>query len=282
MIKKDRTPTNDFTPDRLPHNRWELLKDLLLHQPRTLFAVSFLLVLFALPLLSDYLVFSTLISMAYAGGSSETSIFSLFFYGVLISIPCIVILFIGLAGSYQVAKRLCFLEGAFAVSGFYYGVKSGWKKAALMGLIVALSFAFALLGSIFLLLTANQSPIATGVGIGLLIAQFFIVSTMGRYFLSQEFVYANGFFAMLKNSFIFAFVRLPINLSLFLLSPGIILALLAINGITSYVAMALFAIFNSFGVLVWNLYAFSIFDRFINKDHYPALFGKGLFKKKEE
>jgi len=281
-MKKDRTPQTDFTPDRLPHNRWELLKDLALHQTRTLFATSLLLVLFALPLLSDYLVFSTLISMAYAGGSAETSIFALFFYGVLISIPCIVILFIGLAGSYQVAKRLCFLEGAFAVSGFYYGVKTGWKKAALMGLLVALSFALALIGSVFLLFTAGQSPIWTGVGIGLLIVQFFIVATMGRYFLSQEFVYANGFFAMLKNSFIFTFVRLPINLGLFLLTPGIILVLLFINGVTAYVAMAVFALFDSFGVLIWNLYAFSIFDRYINKDHYPALFGKGLFKKKEE
>jgi hypothetical protein len=206
-------------------------------------------------------------------------IFALFFYAGLIAMPCIVILFIGLSGAYEVAKQLSFLEGAFATASFFYGIKKNAKADLLMGIITAFSFAVAFIGSLFLLLFYQASPIPMGIGIGLLLFQFLVVIGMAHFFLSQEAIYANSVYATLKNSFLFTLMKLPQVSLLSLLSPGLFIALMAINDITSYVAMVLFLLFSFVGVLAWSIYAHAVFDHFINETHYPDLVGRGLHKK---
>lgn len=280
-MSKEKVRSDDFSPSELPRTRSALFFDLCHHEWRTLFSASFLLALFALPLFSDYLAFSVFVSSAYNSGASMSQIFALFFYAGLIAIPCIIILFIGFAGAYEVGKQLSFLEGVFTSTSFFYGIKKNVKADLVMGVITALSFAAAFIGSLYLLLFYQASPIPMGIGIGLLLFQFFVVVGMARFYLAQEALYSNSVRATLKNSFLFTLMKLPQSALLALLCPGIVVALMAINDITSYVAMALFVLFSAWSVLLSSLYTHAVFDHFINETHYPQLVGKGLYKKED-
>lgn len=280
-MKLDQAPSEDFTAAQLPHTRFALFGDILKLNCGTIVSTSALLTLFALPLASLYLVFNSFIGTAAARGDGNAVIFSLLFYAALIAIPCIALLFIGLTGSFEVAKHLSFGEGVLTSANFFYGLKGQWKRGLAFGFIVGLSFAVALVGSFYLLLFAGAAPIVLGIGIGLLILQFVIITTMGVYFLAQDCLYENGFGATFKNAFLFTLMRGPWNLCLFLLSPGLFLALVAINDIGAYIAMALFVLFNFVGILAWTIYAHGVFDRYINKDHYPQLVDKGLSKRED-
>jgi|LAHS01.1.fsa_nt_gb hypothetical protein len=277
-----KTAQTDFSAAQLPHTRWELLRDVLLHQTGSLISTSLLLSLFALPLLCDYLVFSTFAGTAYANGSSMSSIFALCFYGALVAIPCIGILFVGYAGAYEVGQRLSFLDGVLSSVSFFYGLKKNWRSALGIGFLVGLSFAFALVGSLYLLFFYQASPILMGIGIGLLLFQFLLVGSLSRYFLAQEGLYQNSFGATLKNAFLFTLMKMPCSFGLFLLSPGIIIFLFAFSNISAYVGMGLFLFFSSFGVLIWSIYAHKVFDSYINAEHYPGLVNKGLYPKEDE
>lgn len=278
---KEKIRATDFTEKELPKNRWALYWDIATKQWRTMLGTSLLLTLFALPLMSDYLVFGFLIAGADNAGATASEVFALFFYASLIAIPCLIILFVGLSGSFYISKRLAFLDGVIGNATFFEGLRRNWKSSLGIGTIFALSFFLALVGSLYLLLFYRNAPVWTGVGIGLLLLQFLIVGSMSHYTLSQEALYENSFGATLKNGFLFALIRLPINVLLMLYSPGIVIALMCVNSITSYVAMGLFALFSQYGILAWTIYAHGLYDRFINKDHYPELVGKGLRKKED-
>jgi len=278
-MKKERL--TDFSPNELPANRWSLFWDIVRHQSRALIATSLLETLFALPLFIDYFVFSFLVGSLRAQSASPSGIFALLFYGCLTAIPCFMVLFLGLTGAAEITKKLAFLEGTLGVSSFYMGFRKNWKAGLGIGFLYGASFALALLGSVYLLFFQGSHPLMTGFGIGLLLYQFLIVNSLSHYALSQEALYENTFGATLKNSFIFAHVKLPLNVAWTLLSPGIFIILLAINDVTSYVGVGLFALLNSYGLLVWTLYAHAVYDRYINAAHHPELVGKGLHKKED-
>ena len=52
--------------------------------------------------------------------------------------------------------------------------------------------------------------------------------------------------------------------------------------ITLAIGMFLFAVFNSVVIVLYTLIAHSAFDKYINKEHYPDMVGKGLYKKLED
>jgi hypothetical protein len=280
-VRKEKIPASDFTKAMLPHTRGELFQDLLKHQFGLLVKVSLLLALFALPLFADYLVFSLLISGAYLKGSTAQQIFALFFYASLISWPCFIILNLGYTGAFEVAKRLSFSQGVIEVASFFQGLKDNWKKGLAIGTLSGFSFALALVGIVYLLLFLQSKPVWLGIGIGLLSLGFLVIQLMVFFFHLQNCIYVNSAGAVLKNSFIFSFLRFPSNLGMFILFPGIILALFCINDITAYVGIGVFVFFSFLGILGWTLYMESVFDRFINREFYPELVNKGLAGKEE-
>jgi hypothetical protein len=271
----------DFLASDLPATRKAQFWDIIRHQMRTVLSSSMLVTLFALPLFALYIVFNVFIGAASGRGDGTDVIFSLFFYGGILAIPCLIILNIGFVGAFNVAKKLVFGEGFLLNVAFYYGLKENWKKAILMAMINALSFVLALLGSVYLLLYYVTAPILVGVGVGLLMVQYIVIGIMTPYYMSQICIYQNKVAAVIKNSFLFALMKLPVNFAIFALAPGLIIALMFVNDIASYVGMGLFVFLNFIGVLLWNLYNSHIFDRFINQEHYPDYVNKGLAKKEK-
>jgi hypothetical protein len=281
-MRKEKIPTNDFLASQLPSTRPALFKDLFLHETRTLVKTSLLLTLFALPLFCVFYIVSFLISSAYGSGASNETLYSLIFYGSIFTIPCFAIFYVGLAGTFQVCKCLSYGQGVLGASTFFYSLKMHYKRALVLGLIVGVSFFCLCAGSFYLLFFYQASPVITGIGIGLLIIAFLYLWTMSQYSLLEDCVYEVSFRFNLKNAFIFTFVRLPMNLVFFLLSPTLLLAMLLLSTISSYIALALFALFSAMPILLKTLYGESVFDRYINKDYYPEEVGRGLYKKEDK
>lgn len=279
---KDKVRLTDFKVSELPSSRWGLLKDSYLHQWRIILSGSLLLALFVLPFVSLYFVLSNLIGgISPAANNYHQSIFSIFFYLGLAIIPCTMILYVGLSGSFSLAKRLSFLEGTLTTSDFFRGLKANWKRALIMGSIVGASLYGAGIGSLYLLLFVSSSPWIIGFGIGILVFISVVMLSAGHYFMLEECIYENSLSASLKNAFLFTFMRLPINALFVLLSPGIFVVLVFVNEITAYIGMALSIFLSLAFILPFVIYANSLFDKFINHEHYPELFRKGLYTKED-
>ena len=60
------------------------------------------------------------------------------------------------------------------------------------------------------------------------------------------------------------------------------MALACFNLITLSVGLFLFAVLNSVVIVIYTLLSHSAFDKYINKEHYPDMVGKGLYKLEKE
>ena len=187
--------------------------------------------------------------------------------------------FVGMTGTFYCFKKMSYAEGEYASSDFFTGMISEWKKGMVIGMIAGLSVSVTIIGSFFFsyYLSAYNTIIA-GFGIAILAIQTIVVLMMGYYSIAQIVIYENTMRAIIKNSFIFSLMRFQYNLPLFLLHPGIIVALVAIMEITMFVAVGLIIIFVAFGHLIWLLNCLAAFDKYINKENYPDYYKKGLYK----
>ncbi|MCI2069093.1 MAG: hypothetical protein LKJ88_05910 [Bacilli bacterium] len=279
MRKKEKIPAADFSSQDLPHTRWKLFKDVLFHQFGTLVQTSLLNALFALPLITDYLVFSFLIGAAELNKATSQELFALYFYGCLIGFICLVILVIGLTGGMEIAKKLSYEEGVITTASFFLSLKENWKEGLVMGILFGLIYTLGEIGSVYLLIFASSQPILAGIGIGALIFLVILITIVLHLYLLQTVIYQNKIRYALKNSFIMSFLSFLFSFLLFLFFPGIFIALMAINNITAYIGMGLFLLFSEIGLLAWAVYGNRVLDKYINTEHYPELVDKGLTKK---
>lgn len=277
-MAREKIPTEDFDPSSsLPRSRKKQFFDSFKNEWRLFLSVSLLLAIFILPLFSDYLVFSLLIGQASSSHADNSQIFSLVFYGALIAIPCIMILYLGLVGAFSVAKKLGYSEMQITTPSFFYGIKEGWKKALFQGFIVGVSAFLAIVGCLYVLFFYTTHPVLVGVVIGIDILQFMTFSMASIFVLTQSFVYSNKATAEYKNAFLMSIGRFPLNFVFFLISPGIFIAFLLISNITALIAFGI-AIFFSFPfIYLWQLRALDVFDKMINQYHYPENLKKGLY-----
>lgn len=274
-MKKERIKENDFKQEERPRTRFKQFFDIAKHRFVELLKISLLQTVFNMPLIGTIITFYLFVNNA----TSLDSLMAIF----LITSGCLflsmVSSFVGLTGTFHCFKKMIYAEGEYASSDFFVGLVQNWKRGLLVGLIIGLSVAVTVVGSFFFYfyLSAYNTTIA-GFGIAILVIQALVVLMIGYYSVMQIIIYENTFKAILKNSFIFTLMRFQYNLPLFILHPGIIIALIAIMNITMFVAVGLIIIFISFGHLMWSLNCMSVFDTFINKEYHPDYYKKGLYK----
>ncbi len=283
---KEKVRINDFSKKELPNNRRELFRDILFNHTFSVVNTSLLTTLFFIPLIAVFIVFYNMLANASNNSEPFNVLFSLLFYGSLIAIPALILAFLGVSAAYGVAKRLAWGEGLMLLVHFFSALKSELKKTFLMSIIIALSTFALVVGGVYLSTFYVNAPVATGIGIGILVVQFLLVVMSGCYFFAYIHVYQNTFGQALKNCFLIATVRLPISLLFIIISPGIVLALVAVHYIAACIAIFFFVIFSFVGIFLWTLLSHSSFDKFINQEHHPAYVKRGLYveqiKKEEE
>ena len=274
-MKKDAVREKDFQENERPNTRLKQFFDIAKHRFVELLKLSFLQTVFNMPLIATVITFYLFTRNA----SNLNSLMTIF----LITGGCLFISmifsFTGLTGLFNCLKKMAFAEGEYASSDYFHGLVSNYKKGMLVGVIAGLSVALTVIGSFFFYFyLSTYNPSVAGFGIAILTIQSLVVLIVSYYSISQIIIYENGFKNIIKNSFIFSLMRFQYNFPLFVLHPGIIIALMVIMEITVYVAIALIIIFIAFGGLIWSLNTISAFDKFINKENYPDHYRRGLAK----
>ena len=192
MAREERPITDKEAINNLPHNRKEVFFDLLRHRKMMLFALSSFVFLFFVPLAIDLFFFNYLESLAIASGKYEY-LFSLIFYSMLIMIPCMVIGFVGLAGSFYTVKKMVWQEGISIAVDFFQGIKENFGRALINGLIFGIVLFGLVVGGSYLLIFMYEQPIWVGVGIGGLILLFIVFGIITALNFTQDVYYQNKY-----------------------------------------------------------------------------------------
>ena len=281
-MKKEKTQV-ELTSKDLPHTRKEIFIDLLKTQKRQMISLSMLLFVFLLPLVVELLIFNLyIISVPLDAENYSAIVFSLFFYMMLIAIPCVMVGFIGLSGLAHVCKIISWQEPILAGPEFFVGIKKNFKHALLFGLIWGISLFILVIGILFMVRTKDivEQSWLNGVGIGLCIVQFIVLSIVCVYSLTYGCYYSNTFRQVFRNSFVFFVAKFFKNILLFLITIGLIVGLMFIDFIAQIVIIMVIAFLSSYMMIAWTLLSHEAFDQYINKENYPNYYKKGLYIEK--
>ena len=282
MFKRvEKQISDDQAIKNLPHSRKEVFFDLLSHRKMTLFALSCFTFMFFIPLAVDLIYFNFLEAMAIVSEKYEY-LFSLIFYSMLIMLPCMMVGFLGLAGAFYTAKKMVWQESNMFSIDFFNGIKENWKHALVSGFLFGAALFGLVVGGSYLLIYSPIAPIWCGIGVGALILVFILLGIVGALTFTQDVYYDNSYLITFKNSFAFMGLLNWKVLVLFLLSTGVVVGLGMINFVTLVIGLALFAILNSVVIVIYTLLSHEAFDKYINKDNYPEMVAKGLYKDNKE
>ena len=278
-VRKIKERKTDLTVKELPHTRREIFVDLIKNQKRQMVSLSMLLFVFLLPLVVDILLFNSfIIGIPVTDPNYGSTVFSLIFYMMIIAIPCSMAGFVGLSGLAHVCKNIAWQNAVLFGPEFFVGIKKNWKQSLVFGFIWGLSLFLLVVGSLFMVRTTADSaqPWVNGVGIGLCITQFIVLSIICVYSLTYGCYYTNTIWQVFRNSFVFFVAKFFKNLGLFILTTGLVVGLMFVDFIAQIVIIIVIAFLSSFMMIAWTLLSHEAFDQYINKEHYPEYYQKGL------
>lgn len=258
----------------LPKNRKELFFDILKNDTWLLVDISLMIALFSLPLIialgGGYMLFT------HIETPSQNEIFSIVFYLSIVLIPCMGLRYLSRAGAFGVMKVRCFNEACIFSAKYLRCIKENGKKFFLAGLVVGVSLFVFLVGSIWSLYSFTE-PLARGVSIGICAVQLLFVYVCAEYSCTSFCVYELKFGEGFRNATFFFGTKILYSILYFLVTLVLPVAI-CLFSVWGAVAVAIFvcAFGDGVQVLVATLFSHSVFDRYINKDNYPELVGKGL------
>lgn len=298
--------SEEYARSTLPTNRWQLFWDIFKGNFGKIFKVNFLILLFFIPAIAVIVIFTLLgqtngvlfpfganLGVGYPAqpnleglSQSLTLQSDLYMYGAFILASFIAA--IGLAGGMYVIRNMVWTEGIFVANDFWRGVKLNFWNA----LQAAIFFCVVMLLGKFLINTAELTlavqSVSKGQRIWFKISEAFSVimmvlaALMSLWMIALGVNYKQGFWTLIKNSFLMSIGMLPQSIffaalallpfAIFLLSDMMPLFLLL--GIL-FVAVFAFA----YLLLVWLDFAQWAFDKFINPKIEGAKVGRGLYNK---
>lgn len=274
-MRKEKIRETDYEQSERPRTRLAQYFDVFRHNFVELMKLSLLQTVFNMPLIATMVSFWILIKNS-ANFGALMMVFIITSAALFVSM---VSTFTGLTGTFYCLKKICYAEGEYASSSFFIGLREEWKKGLLTGLIAGLSVGGAVIGSFFMFFyMSNINSAIAGFGIAILVIQALVVLMIAYYSISQILIYENKFRYVLKNAFIMTLMRFHINLLLFIIHPGILIALFAIIDISMYIGCVLLVLFTAVFHLMWVCNTLGAFDKFINKENYPDFYRKGLYK----
>ena len=278
-MKMNKKATHDFKINDLPKNRKEVFFDCLKMRYGIIMGLGLMCVLFALPiviclLLRDISLSSLLENIAnqkYEEGEGYELFYTLKMTYSVVMVPCFVIFGIGLSGVMYIIRQLVWYEGMFFFSDFFEGIKKNWKA------YTASFFALGIYNVELTMLNYRQlSEMWYGIylGVGLLLVIPIVI-----FILLMSLIYKFSFRGSVRNAFLLYMRSITKTL---LAELSIVLAFVPM-GIThvvfKYIVLLVFVLFLLPPILMGVvLYGFSLFDKYINKEQYPELVNKGIFK----
>ncbi len=270
---KAKTSKIDYSKAMLPRSRREQLGDCFKMSYPVLLKCGLLLLLFFLPLLAYSLFMDFYYLTLMDQASEEIEQTRLIFYYILtggIVLLCLPVI-IAISGISHVLRNLIWGEGIYLGSDFKAGIRQNAPKNLVFGLIVGLLFAI----SYFVATFFTNSLIIFFPLIIFLIVFFPVYFWM--MFLNNT--YSSKWTVLIKNSFFFYIktigwslvgILMPLVLVLLIFVPFSFIWL-------KYIFLVLFIVFVfPIILLIMTLYTTAKFDEYINIEHYPDYYLKGL------
>ncbi|MCQ2589550.1 MAG: DUF624 domain-containing protein [Treponema sp.] len=277
---KNKKAAQDFTKNNLPKNRKEVFKTCYKLFFKKILLIGFLLLLFSLPLLitsfvCDYLSIGLkelYLSSSLTQTEYQKNLFWLRMIGSCIGIIGVIILAIGISGAMRVIRQMVWDEPIFLISDFFEGIRQNFKTYLIIGLFMGLINIY----NIFVFSVDLNIVILQYVPIGIQITFLFPIF---MYVSSLSIVYKNSFKGMLKNGFIFTIKKFPLTLVFSFFLCCFLSAHLISYIVIKYAILIISTIFVlPLFIILWVLFSFSVFDKYINNVNHPEIYEKGIYK----
>lgn len=291
---KDDQP--DFTPNKLPGNRFAQFWDVLKTRTWPLVKVNLLVILFALPAIAWFAImtmmksadsmlvpYSSNIGIGYPVVTDAIAVgnYRAFTFDVqtwLVMIPLIMVASLGLAGAFYVIKKLVWGENIPIGAQFFKGIKMNWLPFLLSSLLLGISVFLVIFNLGAYSNYMNVSKALKIVGIAMSIVQFILVIFMMMFLTTQAVTYKLGGWGLIKNSFLFAVALLPQNIFIAVISALPVLLALILPQFLSMILLVFFLLLGvAFIILLWTVYGQWAFDKFINDNVEGAVKNKGMY-----
>lgn len=285
------TYKDDKKPPLFPKTRKEVFGQLFRYHKRTLFNVSLMCALFALPTLAVVLlsvVYKGYIPQFIADGSMTAPVADNAELSVLMlemqidRLACSVmiitnaILFLGLCGGVRVIRRAAWGENVEFFYDFGQGIKQNFKHYLLYAVIFGLSLLFCVF-VIGYYSVADAPTAVKAISMAIAVLQLLTVAGTLVFALSHADVYKSSVGKELRNSFIFFISSFPINFGLLILTVLPLAALIIPNAIVqTIVSILMILLFPAFAVTVWVLRGDAVFDKYLNVGDNAEVNGKGI------
>ena len=286
--RKPKVAKIDFTEASLPHSRRDVFRDVLKNRWKDLLKLGALLLLFSLPLL----VFGAVgeinaanIYAEYKNGaiSAETCASEVAASNgafALIKIIGYIIFSVGIAGSARVLRQIIWDEPLFFSEDFKDGIKIYGGQFALAMFLYGLCAYTA----VFFSSATNGILYAIALGLGV-----FILLPAMFFWLSERTVYASRIGENIRNGFMFYVRTLFKSIGMLLLAflPFILEYVLEFFGLYNFIFKYSYLLICTFlflplGIMLWLLYTYSVFDKYINAELFPEILHKGFYPSETE
>lgn len=269
-MKKQKAALADFTENNLPHNRWQVFKDIIKQRYDVLLKIGVILFLFLLP----YLIITLLGDITYNAMGEETSREEFAYIDTVISLVNIgplALLGLGLSGAWKIIRNLVWGEPIFFRENFFSGLRQNR---------LIFVFVFLILGLVDFLLSYLQVLIPDDLIRTIITALCFVfLIPVAMYLLSAAVLYKDGFWALLKSSVVFFIKTAPISLAFALFFVGIwFIGFIELFIVKVIVAMVSITIMFPVYLVGWTLYSYSVFDKMVNSTLYPDYVDKGIYR----
>ena len=235
-----------------------------------LLAVGLLSLAFLLPDIAVLTYNDIAASVISQGGEDVASkIVTLRLQTSLLQVISCVVLFFGASGVFYLLRQLAWDEPTPIFSGWRKGVKQNWKHYTFFGVCVGILNVLNTFAEVLLHGFVKYVPRALFV--------LFVVPVL-LYAAILDVVYSKKIGNLLSSAATLYFKTLPTTLlfALLLVAPSLLLFVPKFT--IRYAILAVWVVVAVPIVLFgWTLYAMDKLDKFINKEHYPEIYNKGVY-----
>ncbi|MBO4573482.1 MAG: hypothetical protein J5762_06970 [Clostridia bacterium] len=276
---KRAVPKEDFTVLKMPHNRFQVFADVCVNRFSLILGLGLIVLLFALPLIATVIMRNVKVSEAETFADAEEKAVLIYSYintAGLVAIPCAAVLGTGLSGVFGVIRKLVWQDGVLFKHDFFTSVKENGLHFALYSAFAALIYylvQLTLRGTYFSIDAGADAAVVASV-----VAAALYIPTIPFSFV-QSTVYELGFFKKFVNSFLLAMRTFYLTLPVTALCLSAVLLLFIKNTAVFIISMLfIFIVAAPLCSLVFTLYCDGVLDKFINKDHFPQIVDKGIYR----
>lgn len=282
MIKR-KAKARDYQPSMLPGSRKEIFFDVLkLHFGKFLLMGLGVLIL-ALPLHLTAIAEDLVVNGIYATletADQQQQLGAMYTVAAiravrsLLDVVLLMLFACFFSGLLRVVRQYAWLENVFFVTDFSKGWKQNCSQTVLLALIAGITGALTSL-------SYNFSQLAAGVTAFLLVIPtgvffLFLLPVFG-YTAAAIPVYSNKLGKNLKAGFLL-YIKKPWQAILATGCAMLPFVPLVIPHLYAHLAGRLLgSLLTPIILLGWSLYAYDRFDRYINRDQFPELVGKGIY-----